>query len=83
MDQDEPVRVEWLQWVRLRKYCELTGDTRAAVHARRRPRTGRNGETIPPRWINGVHCCIGPDGNLWINLLAVNRWVEGRDVQPG
>ncbi|MFH7043699.1 excisionase [Paucibacter sp. JuS9] len=57
-----------LQWVRLAKYCELSGDTSDAVHARRRKR----------QWTDGVHCRIGPDGNVWINLSEVNKWVESR-----
>jgi hypothetical protein len=58
-----------LQWIRLAKYCELTGDTSDAVHARRRKR----------QWADGVHCRIGPDGNVWINPAEVNKWVESRE----
>lgn len=56
-------------WIRLAKYCELTGDTSDGVHARRRKR----------QWADGVHCRIGPDGNLWINPEEVNKWVESQD----
>lgn len=56
-----------IKWIRLPKYCELTGDTSDAVHARRRKR----------HWIDGVQCRIGPDGNLWIDPQEVTRWVEG------
>lgn len=58
-----------LHWIRLAKYCELSGDTADAVHARRRKR----------QWTDGLHCRLGPDGNLWVNLEEVNKWVEGQD----
>ncbi len=56
-----------LRWLRLARYCETTGDTPDAVHARRRKR----------QWKDGVHCRVGPDGNLWVNPEEVNRWIEG------
>ena len=57
-----------LRWIRLATYCELSGDTADAVHARRRKR----------QWMDGLHCRLGPDGNLWINPEEVNKWVEGQ-----
>ena len=47
------------RWVRLDVHCKATGDTADAVHARRRKR----------QWTDGVHCCIGPDGNLWVSVF--------------
>lgn len=64
----EPVVL--LEWIRLGRYCELTGDTSDAVHARRRKR----------QWIDGTHCKVCPCGNLWVNPSAVNAWVGGGDV---
>jgi hypothetical protein len=61
-----------LNWIRLSKYCDVTGDTSDAVHARRRKR----------QWVDGVHCQVGPDGNLWVNAEAVNRWIKG-ETQDG
>lgn len=58
-----------LNWIRLAKYCELSGDSSDAVHARRRKR----------QWADGKQCRIGPDGNLWINPEEVNKWVESQD----
>ncbi len=55
-----------LDWIRLAKYCELTGDSADAVHARRRKR----------QWQDGVESKVGPDGNLWVNSAAVNRWID-------
>lgn len=57
-----------LHWIRLAKYCEMTGDTPDAVHARRRKK----------QWVDGVHCRLAPDGNLWVNPEEVNRWVESQ-----
>lgn len=52
-------------WVKLKKYCELTGDTPAAVHARRRS----------GKWLDGVQCRIA-DELLWVNVPAAQKWVE-------
>lgn len=57
------------RWVKLPLHCAATGDTPDAVHARRRKRV----------WQDGVHCRVGPDGNLYVNPEAYNRWVEGND----
>jgi len=55
-----------LKWVKLKKYCQISGDTPDAVHAKRRKGT----------WLDDVHCKIAPDGNLWINLVEIEKWVE-------
>ena len=55
-----------LRWIRLGVYCSISGDTADAVHARRRKK----------QWIDGRHCKIGPDGNLWVCPDEVNKWVE-------
>ena len=59
------------RWVKLPKHCAETGDTPDAVHARRRKQVGRD----------GIHCRVGPDGNLYVNPEAYNKWVEGSDSQ--
>jgi hypothetical protein len=56
----------FLKWGRLQKYCELSGDTPDAVHARR-----RKGE-----WIKDIQCRLAPDRHLWVNLREVEKWVE-------
>jgi hypothetical protein len=56
------------RWVRLGLHCSNTGDTPDAVHARRRKR----------QWQDGVHCRIGPDGNLYVSPEEYNKWVEGQ-----
>jgi hypothetical protein len=55
------------RWVKLPLHCAATGDTPDAVHARRRKRV----------WRDGVHCLVGPDGNLYVNPEEYNKWVEG------
>lgn len=53
------------EWVKLNKYCEITGDTPDAVHSRRRA----------GKWLDGIHCKL-VDGNLWVNLKSAQQWVE-------
>lgn len=55
-----------MNWVKLKKYCELSGDTIDAVHAKRRKGI----------WLDNKQCRLAPDGKLWINLLEVEKWVE-------
>jgi len=55
-----------LKWVKLKKYTQLTGDTESAVHSRRRS----------AKWIDGIHCKVLEDRNLWVNLIAAEEWVE-------
>jgi hypothetical protein len=57
-------------WVKLEKYTELTGDSMDAVQARRRL----------GKWIDGKQCKI-VDGRLWVNLPAVEEWIEKWDVR--
>jgi len=60
-----------MKWVKLKKYTEHTGDTANAVHAKRRKGI----------WLDDVYCRVGPDGNIWINLDEVEKWVEGGNQQ--
>lgn len=55
-----------MDWVRLKKYCELTGVTNNAIHQWRRKGV----------WLDGVQCKIGPDGNVWVNLTEADKWVQ-------
>lgn len=54
-----------MEWVKLDRYLELSGDTMDAVQARRK--TGK--------WLDGEQCKM-VDGRLWISLPAVEKWVE-------
>jgi hypothetical protein len=55
-----------IRWVKLNRYCEMTGDSRAAVHARR----------ASGKWLDGIHCRV-VDHVLWVDLVNVNEWIEG------
>lgn len=57
-----------LTWVKLERYVELSGDSVDAVQSRRRV----------GKWIDGKQCKI-VDGRLWINIPAVEEWVERWD----
>lgn len=57
-----------INWVKLEKYAEMTGDSVDAVMARRKA----------GKWLDGNQCKI-VDGRLWINLQAVEGWVEKWD----
>lgn len=58
-----------VKWVKLKKYCQISGDTTNAVHGKRKR----------GMWLDGLHCKVGPDGNLWVNLEEVEKWVEYGD----
>ncbi len=58
--------IKMVKWVKLKKYCQISGDTSNAVHAKRKR----------GMWLDGIQCKIGPDGNVWINLDEVEKWVE-------
>jgi hypothetical protein len=57
-----------LHWVRLDRYCALSGDSADAVD--KRVRSGI--------WLDGVHVRV-PEGSKsrWVNMKAVNDWCEG------
>jgi hypothetical protein len=57
-----------LAWVKLERYVELSGDSVDSVQSRRRI----------GKWIDGKQCKI-VDGRLWINIPAVEEWVETWD----
>jgi len=55
-----------MKWVKLIKYCDISGDTIDAVHAKRRKGI----------WAEGKHWRKAPDNKIWINIEAVDKWVE-------
>lgn len=61
-----------LKWVKLPKYCELSGDTACAVRHRRKK----------GQWLDGVQSKCAPDGNLWVNLAEVEQWIEQNQLVP-
>ena len=60
-----------LRWVMLNRYCELSGDTAAAVNARKRAGI----------WLQDLHY-TSRGGRIWINLDEVQRWVESGATCP-
>ena len=58
-----------LSWVRVEKYCEMSGEPLDAVHTRI-----RSGE-----WAAGKHYKRTSQRVLWINCTAVEQWI---DQQP-
>jgi hypothetical protein len=61
-----------IKWIKVSRYCEITGDTPDAVYAKKRRRL----------WAEGVHFKKAPDGCLWINTEEVERWVEQSQPCP-
>lgn len=57
--------IETMKWIKLQKYCNLSGDTSNAVHARRKKGI----------WLDGIHCQVR-NNNLWVNTEAVEKWVK-------
>jgi hypothetical protein len=55
-----------LRWVKLKRYCELIGDTPDAVQKK----------IARGLWAEGVHFKTGPDGVRYFNLPAIDQWVE-------
>jgi hypothetical protein len=51
--------------VKLERYAEITGDSVDAVMARRKA----------GKWLDGEQCKM-VDGRIWVNLQAVEEWVE-------
>ncbi len=61
-----------MKWIMLKRYCDLSGDTVNAVKKRRQKGI----------WKDGHHSKIGPNGKIWVNIEAVNRWVEQHTHDP-
>lgn len=60
-----------IEWVRLSKYCEATGESPGSVNQRIK----RGG------WLKGVHWQIGPDRRRWINIRKAQEWVVRGHLQ--
>lgn len=54
-----------MRWVKLEKYCELSGDTKQAVYFRRKTFV----------WKEGVQLRKDPQNRLWVNLEEVEKWL--------
>ena len=58
-----------LKWIRIEKFCDLTGYTPSGVR----------GKISTGVWASGIHFTKAPDGHILINLEAYEKWVEGRE----
>ncbi len=56
-----------ISWVKLNRFCELTGYTPDAIYAKMRKGA----------WAEGLHWRKAPDGHIMVNIEAYDRWVEG------
>ena len=54
-----------MKWLKLEKYCEISGDTKMAVYKRRQAGL----------WLDGRECKV-VQGSLWVNTEAVEQWIE-------
>ncbi len=55
-----------VRWVRISRFCELTGYTKDAVYTK----------IQRGHWLEGVLWKRAPDGNILMNLEAYEKWVE-------
>jgi len=55
-----------MHWVLLKKYCELSGESRDSFNSKRR----RGLVAL------GKHFRKAIDGRIWVNLQEMERWVE-------
>lgn len=55
-----------MKWVKLKRYCERSGDTQDAVQKK----------LARGIWLDGVQIKTAPDGARWVNEEAVDQWVE-------
>lgn len=56
------------EWVRIKKLCDLLGYSDDAVRAKIKKGVWRQDE----------HWRKAPDGRIFLNLLAIKRWIEGK-----
>ena len=55
-------------WVLIRKFVELVGYSDDAVRAKMRRGV----------WIKDLHWRKAPDGRIFLNIEAIQRWIEGK-----
>jgi hypothetical protein len=65
-------RTEAVRWVRIPRFCELSGYTDKAVRAKMEQGV----------WLEGREWRRAPDGHVFINPEAVDLWVEGKASAP-
>ncbi len=55
-----------VKWVKLKRYCEISGDTPDAVQKK----------VARGIWLDSHHIKTAGDGARWVNTEAVDNWVE-------
>lgn len=59
------------KWVRIKKFCDQTGETDDAVRS----------NIASGRWIEGRHWALAPDGKVMIHKLAAKIGLRGHDCE--
>ncbi len=59
-----------VSWVKLNRFCELTGYTPDAIYAKMQRGV----------WAKGLHWRKAPDGHIMVNTEAYRQWVESTQV---
>jgi len=61
-----------MDYILLKKYCELSGETKDSVY----------GRIKRGQWIDGLHYKKSKDGKIWIDPIKVKKlWIENEPVQ--
>lgn len=61
-----------MKWVRLNKFCDMSGYTPDAVYAKMQKGV----------WFESAHWRKAPDGHIFINIDEFEKWVEGQAFPP-
>ncbi len=57
----------YLNWITVKKMSELSGITIDAINSNRKK----------GYWREGIHWRKAPNGRIFININAVEKWIEG------
>src|SRR5687767_7997254 len=60
------------KWVRIKKFCEETGETDDAVRS----------NIAGGHWPEGIMWRKSPNGRIYIHTRNFNKWVEGQVYAP-
>ncbi|HXS30672.1 MAG TPA: hypothetical protein VN755_07550 [Steroidobacteraceae bacterium] len=62
-----------INWIPLRRYCEVLGVSRSTFHMRKRAGL----------WKEGVHICTPKGADTHVNIRAVAEWFEAHGAPSG
>lgn len=57
-----------MKWVLIKKIIELIGISDDAIRAK----------IARGVWLHGIHWRKAPDGRIYCNLEAIQKWIEGK-----